>query len=1197
MASHYHLRTALGQSANLGALYDARKDRFLGQSIFSEGIPGDALEITNNMSTKWEFTKNDSLEERLSKLGLSGELGVSYLTDLVSVSGSGKYLALSPTISRILQASAICTTLTKHQRLSLDSEELRGVIDADAFQSDEATHVICGVQWGARSIVTVRSKGDTTETTESVGEASPSVVALENILATFSDAHSGRPPAAAGELTDSAAAFEFNLNLDVPAGGALPTNHDEVCQYIHKLPEALKKVAAGKGKALFYELVPIQEVTKLLELEAAANTIYEPLNEESLKQVRGHFEAFEKAQQSLRDYLDKLLSHSFCVPTKHVQLAQDQIKVAEEARSALKERLSPRIQRVRGGDGSPSDIDDAISRFAESVQSPARLISITSLYSDKMSFADQAKLQGARYLPDDPEQFMPMVQDDSARAYVLHFSAAAMKSPDWQANSDKLFGLLHDLDAKGHVIIIDHDLGEQQRLVEKPYIELWEEGHVSIADFVGDAEELSDKSLLKCRNEDLIDSSLPTVALSKRMNVMLICPSKTCTSKEQVSWTCPVCKDTVYFYPKDSKLYCGCGGYKYTDAVFNCQNTTHGPEFIAAQSNSALFASLQGCKPTAQYNILILGETGVGKSTFINSFINYIMYDSLDEAMRAPDLKYAIPCSFSYEELVGREYERHTVRVGKESDVEKESKGGISATQNTVTYEFIVDGKIIRLIDTPGIGDTRGIDQDQKNVKDILETLESVDKLNTILFLMKPNSARLTATFDFCLTELLSHLHKDTNKNIVFGFTNSRSTNYMLGDTREPLEALLKKRNTNIQLGLSTLYFFDSESFRYLAAYKQLAKEMPGKDSFVASWEKSSEEARRLVERTFVLPTHEVKMTLSLNRTRAFITGMTKPMLEFSKNLQDNEKKFAAKLVEIDAFKADNTKLSQNLTITKSALEKRVLSQPRTVCGDFRCLELKDDPDDPTSGKKFTVYKTVCHDSCYVVAPQEIQGYPALAECIAFNFKGTDCTKCGHAWKLHLHISYELVSKQVQIENAAAIEKMLKNNDQKAAAELLKTTLEDEVKQLRAEDAQIKQALAKFGVYLNKSAMVAFNDTTIAYLDYMIQQAKNASAVVNQVEYEDLKKAYESQKNQIEAAIKAGGSVAPDEKEIDQIIKNLQSLPRSKNALASILPEGTVNPTEHRSVTVDLKPKRPAPRSKAGSSGGWFPSFSFGRQK
>ncbi|QKD61950.2 uncharacterized protein FOBCDRAFT_148152 [Fusarium oxysporum Fo47] len=1019
MASHYHLRTALGQSANLGALYDARKDRFLGQSIFSEGIPGDALEITNNMSTKWEFTKNDSLEERLSKLGLSGELGVSYLTDLVSVSGSGKYLALSPTISRILQASAICTTLTKHQRLSLDSEELRGVIDADAFQSDEATHVICGVQWGARSIVTVRSKGDTTETTESVGEASPSVVALENILATFSDAHSGRPPAAAGELTDSAAAFEFNLNLDVPAGGALPTNHDEVCQYIHKLPEALKKVAAGKGKALFYELVPIQEVTKLLELEAAANTIYEPLNEESLKQVRGHFEAFEKAQQSLRDYLDKLLSHSFCVPTKHVQLAQDQIKVAEEARSALKERLSPRIQRVRGGDGSPSDIDDAISRFAESVQSPARLISITSLYSDKMSFADQAKLQGARYLPDDPEQFMPMVQDDSARAYVLHFSAAAMKSPDWQANSDKLFGLLHDLDAKGHVIIIDHDLGEQQRLVEKPYIELWEEGHVSIADFVGDAEELSDKSLLKCRNEDLIDSSLPTVALSKRMNVMLICPSKTCTSKEQVSWTCPVCKDTVYFYPKDSKLYCGCGGYKYTDAVFNCQNTTHGPEFIAAQSNSALFASLQGCKPTAQYNILILGETGVGKSTFINSFINYIMYDSLDEAM---------------------------LRVGKESDVEKESKGGISATQNTVTYEFIVDGKIIRLIDTPGIGDTRGIDQDQKNVKDILETLESVDKLNTILFLMKPNSARLTATFDFCLTELLSHLHKDTNKNIVFGFTNSRSTNYMLGDTREPLEALLKKRNTNIQLGLSTLYFFDSESFRYLAAYKQLAKEMPGKDSFVASWEKSSEEARRLVERTFVLPTHEVKMTLSLNRTRAFITGMTKPMLEFSKNLQDNEKKFAAKL-------------------------------------------------------------------------------------------------------------------------------------------------------LRAEDAQIKQALAKFGVYLNKSAMVAFNDTTIAYLDYMIQQAKNASAVVNQVEYEDLKKAYESQKNQIEAAIKAGGSVAPDEKEIDQIIKNLQSLPRSKNALASILPEGTVNPTEHRSVTVDLKPKRPAPRSKAGSSGGWFPSFSFGRQK
>jgi GTPase SAR1 family protein len=44
---------------------------------------------------------------------------------------------------------------------------------------------------------------------------------------------------------------------------------------------------------------------------------------------------------------------------------------------------------------------------------------------------------------------------------------------------------------------------------------------------------------------------------------------------------------------------------------------------------------------------LILGETGVGKSTFINAFINYLVFDSLDDAMKDDNLNYIIPCSFS----------------------------------------------------------------------------------------------------------------------------------------------------------------------------------------------------------------------------------------------------------------------------------------------------------------------------------------------------------------------------------------------------------------------------------------------------------------------------------------------------------------------------------------------------------------------
>ena len=45
---------------------------------------------------------------------------------------------------------------------------------------------------------------------------------------------------------------------------------------------------------------------------------------------------------------------------------------------------------------------------------------------------------------------------------------------------------------------------------------------------------------------------------------------------------------------------------------------------------------LKNLEPNEEYNILLLGGTGVGKSTFLNAFVNYLAFDSLDDALSDP---------------------------------------------------------------------------------------------------------------------------------------------------------------------------------------------------------------------------------------------------------------------------------------------------------------------------------------------------------------------------------------------------------------------------------------------------------------------------------------------------------------------------------------------------------------------------------
>ncbi|CAF2940021.1 unnamed protein product [Rotaria sp. Silwood2] len=292
-----------------------------------------------------------------------------------------------------------------------------------------------------------------------------------------------------------------------------------------------------------------------------------------------------------------------------------------------------------------------------------------------------------------------------------------------------------------------------------------------------------------------------------------------------------------------------------------------------------------------EMNVLLIGETGVGKSTFINAFVNYLAFHSLDDA-KAGEPIVLIPVSFLI--TIGDQFEDKTIHFGQSDSNENRNNSGQSVTQHCQTYIFNIDNNVkIRIIDTPGIGDTRGIEQDNKNIEHILQYINHLPHLNAICFLLKPNTTRLNGFFRSCFMELFTFLGPNAHDNIVFCFTNTRATFYTPGNTAPVLKNMLKQLHADSVALFSkrNTFCFDSESFRYLAVIKatnEMVFDKNQENDFNESWKFSADESIRLLDFIKNKSKCTVNKFHSIRHAQMMITTLVRPILETIRNALRN---------------------------------------------------------------------------------------------------------------------------------------------------------------------------------------------------------------------------------------------------------------------------------------------------------------------
>lgn len=281
-------------------------------------------------------------------------------------------------------------------------------------------------------------------------------------------------------------------------------------------------------------------------------------------------------------------------------------------------------------------------------------------------------------------------------------------------------------------------------------------------------------------------------------------------------------------------------------------------------------------------NIMIIGETGVGKSTWIHSLLNYLENVEIEE-----DFRYLL---FD-EKQKQKEYE---IKYGKKPE-------GSSITDVPEIYEIapnLLYNNPLRLIDTSGFGDTRGIEYDNKIMKDIYDLIENskLDNLKAICLIFKASETRAHGRLKYILERLFSLFGEDAKNNfiIIFNFVDSL-TDISIMDVLKNEELPFYKIFGDIEnlprFCFNNKAYFDDDRYYYNVIYENNDKNFENFFKYLSNLKPvSMEKTKKIFHDRIQIREKIFEMNINISHIRREINSMinkNKSILEQKKKMLD----------------------------------------------------------------------------------------------------------------------------------------------------------------------------------------------------------------------------------------------------------------------------------------------------------------------
>ncbi|KAM4551900.1 uncharacterized protein PAE49_015498 isoform 2-T2 [Odontesthes bonariensis] len=741
----------------------------------------------------FQIVASESIEDKSSALNVDASLKASFLSGLVEVGGSAKYLNDNKNSKNQARVTLSYKATTNFQELSMD--HLGDVKHPRVFEKGLATHVVTAILYGAQAFFVFDREVSERENHQDVRGNLKIIIKKIPLLAVEGEGSLELKDEEKEKVEKLSCRFFGDFCLQ-----KTPTTFQDAIQVYQSLP----KLLGTRGE----NTVPVKVwMLPLTSLDSSAAKLVRQISVRLVQQAQRVLEDFSELEIRCNDALKTPAVQQFPQIGEKLQLFKE---LCSEFKMDFQQILAKKLPSIRGGGEEEAVLAEILKKRLSSPFNNRNLKQWMDFKEREIyilvSFTE--KMTGTKILPSQSHLFKEVHSVERAVCFV--FTSLGSDEPYLSALSNYLKGTQPEDPQDPQ----SHDVEKEQWYASKEVMDAMRTKAKLFSDFAEANKENKNTKFLTAGLTDETHKgstiylykdgftvsenfeppskpeSVTAADISPNSVTLKISPPRYGT-ENITSYSAEFCvSGEDEWKQKEGKE---AGGFTVsglrpnTEYVFRCRAVTPlggGPAFVvsdliktkkrlsdAVREKSKQLEppagplpayvipltekeiNIKGCrcfsygeesrKPNR--TIMVLGAPGAGKSTLINGMINHILgvewYDSYRFVLVNEDQSKSQAHSQTSEVTVYKINHQEGFRI-----------------EHSLT-----------IVDTPGFGDTRGIERDREiteQLRNLFSTQLGVSEIDAVCFVAQASSARLTPTQKYVFDSVLSIFGKDVAENI-----------------------------------------------------------------------------------------------------------------------------------------------------------------------------------------------------------------------------------------------------------------------------------------------------------------------------------------------------------------------------------------------------------------------------------------------